>query len=204
MALGMAMSVESFHSINFPSEWGVLLLKPISGKQSRHRLRSSGKITQNRNTTPKRKTSKPLPSKAARLPTRKCHPIPITKSLAKSNNHRPRKLTNRRPNSPSFHLTTSMLRQRIKTHTILIQLHPFFQTPAQLLKLLLRQNTLKTTILHPLPIPLQQIKNRTPAFITRNIINHHIKKHDSSNLIRLIQPARLINKLLKKLNLLIQ
>jgi hypothetical protein len=62
-------------------------LKPITGKVSRGSLRGSGKITKKIPTPPQKENLKPLPSKAARLPTKKRHPHPITVSLATSNNH---------------------------------------------------------------------------------------------------------------------
>ena len=96
-----------FHSISFPSEWGVdphqhlnrsklnvsiQLVSPasgeasiihhIQGKMSRGHLRGCPKLPLKTPSTPQKKSLKPLPSNAARLPTKLRHLSHFPLSLA--------------------------------------------------------------------------------------------------------------------------
>jgi hypothetical protein len=83
------------------------------------------------------------------------YPIPKAQNIRQSNNintrRRLRRLTadRQRPH----HL---IRRNPIKPHVIHLHLHPLLHLPMQIPHLLQRQKTLKHTLLHPPPMPLQK------------------------------------------------
>ncbi len=138
---------------------------------SRRHLRSSVNPTTKPDNLALGKSPKPLPSTAARLATKLRQSSHFSSaSQPNLNNHRPRQLSHRRPNAPSFHLSQSMPRQRIKPHIILLQLYPFPQSFPQFLIFTRRQHTFKHRILHPPSVPLQQIRHFLSSLIARNIL----------------------------------
>ena len=121
----------AFHSINIPSEWGLLNFKPLHSKVSRSSFRRSGKKTGSRTKNQQQKTLKPLRSKRPKFATKKStfqpfyltfgqrHPL-LSEQL---HNNRTRRFNDRNTYPPRFHLGKSMFRQRIKPDIILIQLN---------------------------------------------------------------------------------
>ncbi|MFN7283594.1 MAG: hypothetical protein ACK5UF_09625, partial [Dolichospermum sp.] len=69
--LSITQQIGAFHSINVPSEWGLLNFKPLPSKVSRDGFRRSGKKVVKQLTNSGKKSLKPLPSKRPKFATKK-------------------------------------------------------------------------------------------------------------------------------------
>jgi hypothetical protein len=75
------------------------------------------------------------------------------------------------PDALHFILTAGT--EKIEPNTILFRLDQLTKARSQLSILRLRQITFKNTVLHPLPIGLENLVNLSPALVFRNVVADH-------------------------------
>ena len=77
----------------------------------------------------------------------------------------------------TFHLILAASTKEIEADTILLRFNHLSQPRSQSSIFSIRQAALKHTILHPLPVGLQDIVDFSPAFVFRDIVRNYYVWH---------------------------